>query len=312
MSLVSIVVPVYNNGASLEPLHLRLSQLAAKQPRHSFEFIFVDDGSIDDSFRRLECIAEQDSRVWVIKFSRNFGSNAAILAGLGQARGDCAAFLAADLQDPPESLSEMLRHWEQGTPIVLARRRDRQGDPLLTRLSAYLFNFLFTRLVFRDFSPQGIGFFLVDRQVVNVLVEASEKNSHLIALVLWSGFQRAVVEYDRVERIHGKSQWTLGKKLKYFVDAFVGFSYLPLRLSSASGFVLAAIGAIYGIIVVLLRLTGGIPVQGWTALTIIVLFTSGVQLLMLGVIGEYLWRNFDATRRRPPFIIAAKSHYERT
>lgn len=305
MALISIVIPVYYNEASLEPLLARLQKLAAEQARHQFEFLFVDDGSGDHSFAVLQKIAQPDERVRAMRLSRNFGSNAAILAGLTYARGECAAFIAADLQDPPESLPAMIAAWENDAAVVLAVRRNRRGDPFLTRVFAALFNRLFKSLVFSDFSPHGVGFFLIDRKVIDVVVQCSEKNSHIMALILWTGFKRAVVEYDRAEREHGKSRWTLSKKIKYFIDAFAAFSYLPLRVSSVLGIALSLVGMAYALIVLVERLMGNIPVPGFTALMIVVLLTSGVQLLILGILGEYLWRNLDATRKRPTFIVAS-------
>jgi len=304
MALISVVVPVYYNEQSLPLLLERLARVAAQHPADEFEFIFVDDDSGDNSFAVLQTLATQDARVRVLRLSRNFGSNPAILAGLAYARGECAAFIAADLQDPPETLTEMIAAWKNAAAVVLAVRRDRSGDPWLTRVFADGFNWLFKKLVFHDFSPQGIGFFLIDRKVVDVLVQCSEKNSHIMALILWTGFRRAVVQYDRAERAHGKSRWTLNKKVKYFIDAFAAFSYLPLRVSSALGIIFSVVGTIYALIVLAERLMGNIPVPGFTALMIVVLLTSGVQLLILGILGEYLWRNLDATRRRPPFIVA--------
>lgn len=303
MALISIVVPVYFNSTSLSALAARLASLAESQPLHQFEFVYVDDGSGDDSFEVLKGLARQDKRIRLVKLARNFGSNTAILAGMSFATGDCVGFVAADLQDPPETLVEMLHYWEAGVKVVLATRRDRQGDPWSTRMFAGLFNWLFKKLVFDGFSPQGIGFFLVDRQVVDLLVSSNEKNAHLIGLILWSGYRYAIVEYDRVEREHGKSRWTFGKKFKYFIDAFAAFSYLPLRLASALGLLLAGVGGLYAMIVIAVRLLNQVPVPGWTALMVVVLLTSGAQLMILGIIGEYLWRNFDATRRRPLFVV---------
>jgi len=305
MALISIVIPVYYNAGSLPALAERLAALAESQPGHRFEFVYVDDGSGDNSFEALKAIAEREPRARVVKLARNFGSNTAILAGMTYATGDCVAFIAADLQDPPETLAEMIARWEAGTKVVLAARRDRHGDPWTTRLFAGLFNWLFKKLVFDGFSPQGIGFFLVDRQVADVLIRCNEKNAHLIGLILWSGYRYEIVEYDRGEREHGKSRWTFRKKFKYFIDAFAAFSYLPLRLASALGLLLAGAGGLYAVVVIAVRLLNQVPVPGWTALMIVVLLTSGAQLLILGILGEYLWRNFDATRTRPLFIVEA-------
>lgn len=303
MALISVVVPVFCNAPSLPGLAQRLRGLADSVPQHNFEFIYVDDGSNDASFSILVSLAKQDKRVHVIKLTRNFGSNAAILAGMKYAVGDCVGFIAADLQDPPEALAEMITKWEEGAKVVLAARRDRHRDPWATRLWAQVFNYLFSRFVFPGISPEGVGFFLVDRQVADVLIRCEEKNAHLIGLVLWTGLQPVYVEYDRVARRDGKSRWTFGKKLKYAIDAFVAFSYLPVRFASVVGILLAGVGIAYAVVVVILRISHNTPVQGWTMLMVVLLVVSGVQLIMLGVIGEYLWRTLDAARRRPPFVV---------
>lgn len=317
MGLISIIVPVYYNAATLEALQERLAALADRHAGEDFEFIYVDDGSGDDSLAVLRWLADHDRRVRVVKLSRNFGSQTAILAGISQARGEAVGFVAADLQDPPEALDEMIAAWRNGKRVVLAVRRDRKGDPWATRLFSNLFNALFSRLVFSGFSPQGVGFFLIDRQVADVLLQCEEKNPHLVGLIYWMGFPVHSVLYDRVERSSGKSRWTFRKKLKYFIDAFVAFSYLPLRAASVMGILLALVGGLYAAALVALRLNGEVQVEGWTALMVVVLLLSGVQLIMLGVIGEYLWRNFDASRRRPVFIIdqviqAAQEEGDRT
>lgn len=303
MSLISIVVPVYFNAPSLKALMENLRGLAERTPRHAFEFIFVDDGSGDNSYAVIQDLVRADARVKAVRLVRNFGSNAAILAGLSQAAGDCAAFIAADLQDPVEALDEMIARWEEGRRMVLAVRKDRHGDPFLTRQFARLFNHLFSRYIFRGYSPEGVGFFLIDRQVVDTVLGCDERNLHLIGLLLWLGYPYVTVTYDRLEREHGKSRWTFQKKIKYFIDAFVGFSYLPLRVASTSGLFLAGLGALYALIVLIVRIFGGIPVEGWSTLIIILLLVSGVQLVMLGVIGEYVWRGLDAARHRPIFLI---------
>lgn len=303
MSKVSIIIPVYYNAESLEALAERLSVLAEVHPQHEFEFVYVDDGSGDNSFAILKGIAASDTRVRVVKLARNFGSNTAILAGMSYATGDCVGFLAADLQDPPETYHQMLKYWEDGSKVVFAVRTDRQGDPWLTRLFAGLFNWLFEKLVFQGFSPQGVGFFLVDRQVADLLLRCEERNAHLVGLLFWSGYDYQEVVYERVQRENGRSRWTFGKKFKYSIDAFAAFSYLPLRVASALGVLLSGVGGLYAIIVIAIRLLNRVAVPGWSALMVVVLLTSGAQLLILGILGEYLWRNFDATRRRPLFVV---------
>jgi glycosyltransferase involved in cell wall biosynthesis len=299
---VSIVVPVYYNELNLPHLLARLLALVDVNPQYDFEYIFVDDGSGDNSFRLLAEVAERDLRVRVVKLSRNFGSNAAILAGLHYVSGDCVAMIAADLQDPPELITTMLERWESGKKVVLAAREDRE-DPFVNRLLSNVFYWLFRRLAIKEMPAKGCDFVLIDGEVADMLVQIGEKNPYLIGLILWLGFDRDVVYYKRQKRELGKSRWTLNKRVKYFIDALVSFTYVPMRLVSALGIVLALVGFAWAVVVVSNKILWGIPVQGWTSLMTVVLVVSGVQLLTLGIFGEYLWRNFEETRKRPPFVI---------
>jgi dolichol-phosphate mannosyltransferase len=298
---ISVVVPVYCNAGSLPELHSRLSAVALLT-NCIFEFIFVDDGSFDNSYEVLQQIASSDHRVIVIKLSRNFGSNMALTAGLNYAKGDGVVMIAADLQDPPEIITEMLPHWLSRTKVVLAARRSR-NDPFMTRLAASLFNKLFRKFVFKDFPENGFDCVLIDRQVVDVVLNCSEKNTHLFGLIMWAGFKSTVVHYDRLERRHGSSMWTFTKKIKYFIDAFTSFSYLPLRVASTLGVFIALCGLIYAVVVVYVGIFTDIKVEGWASLMIALLLTSGTQLVILGVIGEYIWRNLEQTRNRPLFVV---------
>lgn len=304
MALVSIVVPVYHNATSLPQLLARFQQLAGSDPHDRFEFVFVDDGSRDHSFAVLQALQRTDARIRVIKLSRNFGSNAALLAGLDQARGEAVAVIAADLQDPPELIAEMLVHWRQGYKVVLAARQSR-GDPLLTRLLANTFYFLFRRFAIPTMPRQGFDFFLIDRQVCDLIKSIQESNAYLMGMILWLGFEPVVLPYHRRQREErfGKSMWSLTKKLKYFIDAFVAFSYVPVRAASLLGISLSIAGLLYAVALLILRLFSDIPVVGWLSLMAVLLVVSGVQLLMTGILGEYLWRNLDETRRRPRFVI---------
>lgn len=304
MALVSVVVPVYYNAENLPLLMERLTSVARTVPADVFEFVFVDDGSGDASFTILRSLTQEDPRVRVIKLSRNFGSNAAILAGLSYAKGDCAVVISADSQDPPELIPQLIALWREDSQVVLAARRTRQ-DPLASKILASIFNRLFCWCVFNDFPPNGFDFMLIDRRVVDILVTLQEKNSYIFGQTLWVGFKRQVVYYDRQERCGGRSRWTLGKKVKYFIDAFVAFSYLPLRVAAWLGMIIAGLGFLYAFLVLGLRLITDIQVMGWASLTVVVLVTSGTQLLIMGILGEYLWRVLDETRHRPPFIVAA-------
>ncbi|HEX8228472.1 MAG TPA: glycosyltransferase family 2 protein [Chloroflexia bacterium] len=310
MSFVSIVVPVYHNALSLPDLLSRFQELARKNPEDSFEYIFVDDGSKDNSFEVLQSLGQQEPRVRIVKLSRNFGSNPAVLAGLDQARGDAIAAISADLQDPPELIHDMLALWKQGRKVVLAAREGRD-DPGMTSALADAFYSLFRRFAIKTMPKRGFDFFLIDRQVCDVIKDIQENNVYLMGLILWLGFDPAVIHYHRREREkrYGRPMWTIAKKLKYFVDAFVAFSYMPVRVTSLIGFALSMLGLGYALFLIVMRLVANIPVEGWTSLMVVVLIISGAQMLMIGTLGEYMWRNLDETRRRPRFIIERTVDY---
>ena len=305
MSLVSVVVPVYQNAGSLADLFARLRAVAAGLPAERLEFVFVDDGSRDGSFDILCGLAKGDARARVVKLSRNFGSGPAILAGLAEARGECMVALSADLQDPPELIPQMVERWRQGRKVVLAARRSRK-DPLTTRLLADAFYRLFRRFALPNMPRHGFDFFLLDRSVRDLIAGIQENNAYLMGLILWMGFDPAVIEYDRAARParYGPSAWGLGRRVKHFIDSFTAFSYFPLRAASVLGVVVAILGVLYAGLVVALRVVHGFPVEGWASIMVAVLLLSGVQMLMIGVLGEYLWRNLEETRRRPRFIVA--------
>lgn len=304
MSLFSIVVPVYHNASSLSDLLAALQAVADKNPEDDFEFIFVDDGSADDSFTVLKKLAERAPRMKVVKLSRNFGSNPAIMAGMSQAAGDAVAAIAADLQDPPALLHDMIELWRADHKVVIAARRGRQ-DPFPTSLLSDAFYRLFRRYAIKTMPERGFDFFLIDRQVCALINEIQENNAYLMGLILWLGFDPYVLYYDRKERKpeYGQSMWSLKRKLKYFVDSFVAFSYFPIRLASALGLLFSLLGLLYALWIIYARLALGIETEGWASLMIVVLIAAGVQMLILGIVGEYLWRSLDETRRRPRFII---------
>lgn len=307
MSRISIVVPVFHNAASLPDLLARLQALASRHPGDAFRFVFVDDGSKDDSFAVLLALGSSEPRVTVLKLSRNFGSNAAILAGLAEADGDAVATISADLQDPPETLDAMLAHWRAGKKVVLAAREGRD-DPPADAFLASIFYRLFRRYAIATMPEGGFDFFVVDRSVRDLLLGIQESNAYLMGLVLWLGFDPAVVPFRRLarEKRYGKSMWGFGRKFKYFIDSFVAFSYVPIRAASLLGLLVSAAGLLYALFIVFAHFAFDLKVQGWASLMIVLLVVSGAQLLVMGMIGEYLWRNLDETRRRPRYIVEAR------
>lgn len=299
MALISIIIPSYNEEENLPALYERLKHVA-ETLEHKFEFIFVDDGSSDRSFQFLEDVAGKDSRVKVIKFSRNFGSHAACLAGLAQARGDACTFLSADLQDPPEMIETLINEWAKGYEVVFGiRERGKESS----RLFPKIYYKAVRRFALKNMPESGTDVFLIDRKVVDTVVSIREKNTSIFGLILWGGFRQTIVQYRKGMRQKGISKWTLGKKIKLFIDTFVSFSYIPLRLISLVGILLAFIGFLYAFFIVFNRLFFSVPVEGWASLMVVLLVVSGTQLVFLWILGEYLWRNFDETRKRPPFII---------
>jgi dolichol-phosphate mannosyltransferase len=309
--LVSVVVPVYYSSATLRPLLNRLRAIAADLPQYSFEYVMVDDGSNDGraSFSILQDEAAADPRVRALRLSRNFGSNAAILAGLSYARGDCTVVITADLQDPPELIPELIEHWQAGNDIVLAARQARE-DPFVSRLFAVAFNRLFRKLVFPDFPADGFDFMLISQRVVRQIVAMNERNSYIFGQIMWVGYQRHVVYYNRAARDEGKSTWTVAKKVKYFIDAFTAFSYFPVRAATLLGFLLGFCGFVWALVVVVARLFGWIPEAGFAAVMVALLVLSGTQLVVSGLIGEYLWRVLEESRNRPTFLVAETANTE--
>jgi glycosyltransferase involved in cell wall biosynthesis len=301
--LVSVVVPVYDNGLTLGVLFRKFKETAAALPLYEFEFVFVDDGSRDNSYSLLlDFMHGTLLRVKLIKLSRNHGSFTAYLAGLSKCEGDCAVLISADLQDPPELIPDMVHAWANAAEVVIAARRSRQ-DPFLTKLWSNLYYALFRKFALKEMPSGGFDFVLIDRKVVDILCTVSEKNTSLMGLILWTGFRREILYYDRQPRLRGESRWTLAKKLKYFIDSFVAFSFTPIRFATTLGFIVSVLGLSYTVVIVVDGLLHKNRIRGITMLISLVLIIGGILLFMLGVIGEYLWRILDEVRKRPVFIV---------
>lgn len=301
---LSIITPIYYNEASLEALYKRLIDLEGSfSDDVQLELVFVDDGSKDASREMLAEMARRDpGRVKLVFLSRNFGSFNAILAGLHYATGDCVAIISADLQDPPEMITAMYEQWRAGNQTVMAVREKRE-DPFVSRLFSRLTYAVIRRLALRDFPKGGFDFVLIDRKIRDIIVDIGERNTFLMGLIVWVGFRQAEMLYTRKARVGGRSRWTLGKKIKYFIDSLLAFSYVPMRIMSATGIVVGLLGLCFATFLVIEKLLLGISVPGWTALMVTILVLFGFQFVALGVIGEYIWRTLDEVRRRPAFIV---------
>lgn len=301
MSKLSIVVPVYYNEDTLQMLYEDMKRKILGQIG-DYEIVFVDDGSGDASWEIMNRIRETDSRVQCIKLSRNFGEHAAILAGLSQCSGDCAVTKQADLQEDSRIILEMYDSWKKGNKVVLAVRAERDENPI-KKFFANMYYAIVRKFIDKNMPQGGCDCYLLDRQVIRVLELLDEKNSSLTLQVLWVGFRTDKIYFHRKDREVGKSRWTLSKKIKLVVDSMMSFSYFPIRLMTTTGVLFAVFAAILGTGVIVERFTIGTPIAGWASLMCVVLFSSGLILLMMGMLGEYIWRTLDASRNRPPFII---------
>ncbi|WP_238651013.1 glycosyltransferase family 2 protein [Paenibacillus piscarius] len=299
---LSIVVPVYFNELNIPHTIPRLQELENIIPDCDFEFVFVDDGSKDNSFSLLMEAKRQDPRIKIIKLSRNFGSMSAIQAGLNYTTGDCVGIIAADLQDPPELFKDMIEHWKSGKKVVLATREDRE-ESFSQKLFSNTYYYLLEKFALKGYPKGGFDFLLIDKQVVHEVVRIEEKNTNIMSLIYWLGHDQEQIPYVRQERKLGKSRWTLSKKIKLFIDSFVSFSYSPIRFMSFIGVITAILSFLYGVFVIVGTLSGFIELQGWTTIIALITFLLGIIMIMLGIIGEYLWRILDESRERPSYVI---------
>ena len=295
--------------SNLIPLYEDLKKKFISRIDYDYEIVMVNDGSGDNSFEIMKEIASKDNKVRIISLSRNFGSHAAILCGLSQCTGDCAVVKAADLQEPTELILEMVESWKNGNNVVLAVR-DGRDEPKKQILFANLYYKLVQKTALPQMPEQGFDVYLVDRKVINVLENLDEKNSALTGQILWSGFKTDTVYYHRLSREIGESKWTLKKKIRLVMDTLFSFTSLPITIVICVG-AISMIGAfIWAIFVMASKLLGQINISGWTTLFIFNLFSFGVIMITLGILGEYLWRTFDASRNRPSYIIEEDNRVE--
>lgn len=301
----SVVIPMYNEEAVIGETYKRLKNVMEGLGQ-TYELIFINDGSRDRSAHLVYELSHTDSTIRLLDFSRNFGHQAAVMAGLEYASGTCVVIIDADLQDPPEVIPEMIQKWKEGYEVVYGKRLKRKGDTPFKKATAFLF-YRFLRAMTNNDIPMDTGDFrLIDRKVCDVMKNLQEKNKYIRGLVSWIGFCQIPVEYNREERWAGKSKYPLKKMLRFAMDAITSFSYKPLKLATYLGFLLSLSGFIYLLVVIYQRLFTHTTISGWTSIVVINLFFNGIVLIILGIIGEYIGRIYEEAKNRPSYIIREK------
>lgn len=307
--MLSLVIPVYRNEASLPRLFNELEKLAAALAA-PLEVVFVVDGSPDRSAEILRAhLPGWSVSARLVELSRNFGSFAAIAAGLAEGQGEYFAVIAADLQEPPELVVSFERLLQSGEADVVLGYRERRDDPWLSRVLAESYWRFYRRFVVPDMPEGGVDVFGCTRQVRDELVQLKEVNSSLVALLLWLGFRRSLVSYARRKREEGRSAWTFGRRVRYAVDSIFSFTDLPIRLLFGLGLAATVFALVASLVVVASWALGLIPVLGYTPLILTVMAFGGFTALGLGIVGQYLWISLQNTRQRPPYVVRAKSEH---
>ncbi|MBN1346477.1 MAG: glycosyltransferase family 2 protein [Phycisphaerae bacterium] len=304
--LVSVVIPVFNEDRCLEALLDKLIEVANAGPI-DYEYIFVNDGSTDGSLAILRRFAQEHHNVKYISFSRNFGHEAATTAGLDHTSGDAVVIMDADLQHPPEVVPEMIQKWQQGHQIVYAQRRSRTSETAFKRATSWLFYRIIRWLSDADIPPDTGDFRLMDKYVVDQVRRCRERSRFVRALIAWTGFRQTAVLYDEQKRFAGETKYGVFKLIRLAFDAVLGFSDFPLRIGVVLGLVVCFLSVAMGIIVVVQKLVWGIPISGYATLVTGIFFLGGVQLLVIGLLGEYISRIYVQSQFRPLYIIAEKS-----
>lgn len=304
MPKISVIIPCYFNELNIPTTVQELKTNETLFPADvAFEYVMVDDGSKDNTLEELKKFkATYPEQVKIIKLSGNFGSYNAIQAGMKYATGDCTVVIAADLQDTPELMVKMHEYWQKGVKLVVANRNDRE-DAFTSRIFAEQYQKLIRKHALANLPIGGFDYCLFDRQLREQVVNMGENNTNSLYLLMWLKYDYVAIPYTRKARKAGKSRWTLSKKIKLFVDSFVSFSYFPLRLITIGGLVLGLISLLYAAYVIFARFTGNIDVQGWTTMMVVFLLVAAFQMISIGIIGEYLWRNLEASRKRPAYIV---------
>lgn len=306
--LVSIVVPFYNEGEGVDGFYQAICPIFDQIPNVAFEVVCVDDGSHDETLKKLIALVDRDPRFRVVELSRNFGKEAALTAGIDAARGDAVIPIDADLQDPPELIPTLIGEWQQGAEVVLARRTDRSADSFLKRNTAGMF-YRFHNLLSSTTIPENVGDFrLMNRASVEALKQLPERQRFMKGLFAWVGFKTAVVDYTRNPRIVGSTKFSGWRLWNFALEGFTSFSVAPLKVWSYVGGVGALLTFFYAAFIILRTLIYGVDIPGYASLLVAILFFGSLQLISVGMLGEYIGRIYMETKQRPIYLIRA--HYE--
>jgi glycosyltransferase involved in cell wall biosynthesis len=303
MKKISILIPAYNEQAVLGKLFARLGDLANNNKDYDFEFLFVNDGSRDKTLEIIKDYADKDDRVAYVNFSRNFGKEIAMIAGLDHVTGDATVIIDADLQDPPELIPQMIKFWEEGYDDVYAKRRSRAGESWLKKKSSHVYYRLLQKFSHIPIQEDTGDFRLLDRRAVEALKLFRESERNTKGMFSWIGFNKKELLYDRDERAGGTSGWSYLKLVNLAVDGITSFTIAPLRISTVLGFITSTIAFIYLIYLVVRTIFFGTDLGGYPSTMAVILFLGGVQLLSLGIIGEYVGRIFNETKNRPLYLV---------
>ena len=301
--MCSVIIPVFNERDNVRAVHQALTSMAETERSLDWEFLFVEDGSTDDTFGVLADINRADPRVKIVRLSRNYGSHTGAAAGLQFASGHAAVIMAGDMQDHPREIPRFLVKWREGFHVVWGVHGSRL-DGLPDRILSATFAMLIRRIALPQYPRRGTGSFcLLDRKVIDALNVFPERNRLTSGLILFAGFRQTQIEYDRLGRHAGLSKWSMSRKIKLTIDTVVSFSSLPIRLTSMIGIGMATLSIFYAIFLAVGTLFYGRSVEGWTTIIVLILMLGGLQLCVLGILGEYLWRACDEVRRRPLFLV---------
>lgn len=304
MKKISAIIPMYNEEKVVKECYKRMTNVLTNLNDYDYEIVFIDDGSKDQTFNLLQEIAVLDTKVKIISFTRNFGHQSAVIAGLKVVDGECAIIIDADLQDPPELIPDMIKLWEDGNKIIYGKRKKRKGESIFKLSSAKLFYKTLNMLADVEIPRDTGDFRLVDKEAINVINAMPEHNKFLRGLWSWTGFKQVPFEYEREKRFAGKTKYPFRKMMKLAQDGIIGFSTKPLKIVGALGFfsiIISIVILIYSLLSYILKLNNLEP--GWTSIMVTVTLFSGVQLVSLWVISEYIGRIYDESKSRPQYII---------